>query len=145
LGETRIASDALKTVPAAEPEQPRPLTDKQRTRKLLFPTPELWRENVQERWDYRRQHNALAADADARGVLNYYNINRGPRAPWFEVEYGYNEMERKGICNVDVGSLTQLNRILDQVASDDAEEVRFRLATAPRYHCDVRAFHSKRK
>lgn len=131
-------------VPKAEPEQPRPLTDKQRTRKLLFPTPELWRAFVQERWDTRREYNALAADADARGVLNYYNINRGPRAPWYEIDYGYNEMEQKDICNVDIGSLTELNRMLDQIACDDAEEPRYGL-TNPRPHRDVRSFRSKRR
>ena len=64
-----------------------------------------------------RRLDELARDADERGVLNYYNINRGRRAPYFDrnhVEPAV-EMTKADICNVEFLNMGDLDSVLGDV------------------------------
>lgn len=61
------------------------------------------------------EFDALAADADARGVLNYYNINRGARAPYYERGDEPQEMSKADICNVEFISARDLDDVFDGI------------------------------
>lgn len=115
-----------------------------------------------------KEYNALVADADARGVLNYYNINRGPQIPYHERGWeGWQEMSKADRCNVDIGSLLELNivpkRLADRYSLGDVDpetmdvsadslaehqEATHRpipMALKTETHRDVRSFRSKRR
>ncbi len=128
-------------VPMVEPDAPKPLTDRQRHRKMVFPNPEDRREFLQWAWDARKEHNALAADADARGVLNYYNINRSPRLPYHDRGWeGAQEMEAKDIANVEFLQFGDLDGILGDLidvseAQHEMEDLNCRWNATPEKRC----------
>lgn len=60
-----------------------------------------------------RRLDALALDADERGVLNYYNINRGHNAPYHDRAHLEEfEMSKEDICNVEFLSMGALDAIM---------------------------------
>ena len=103
---------------AAEPEPElsyRDMTPEQRRRS-----------NIQCTWDDRKERNALAADADRRGVLNYYSINRTPRGQMKGIEFEEAEMLPRDIANVELLEFSAvddaLGMLIDAVESQHEME-----------------------
>ena len=108
---------------AAEPEEHK----MERSLFLPFGSPEWKKARIQEKWDMRRELRALEKDANARGVLNYYNVNGGMRMPYQDRGWdGFHDMQPEDIANVQflqMGELDDaLGMLIDAVESQHEME-----------------------
>ena len=84
------------------------------------------RSDIQCCWDARKERMARAADADSRGVLNYYSINRTPRGQMKGIEFEEAEMLPRDIANVELLEFSAvddaLGMLIDAVESQHEME-----------------------
>lgn len=80
---------------------------------------------IQSRWGARREHLALAADADARGVLNFYNMNRSPRSAWRHDPAPLHDMRKEDVANVEFLQMGEVDAVL--VMMIDATETQHQM------------------
>lgn len=62
------------------------------------------------------EYEALAASADSRGVLSYYNINRGTQPPYHDLDHFEQvEMGPDDVANVEFLGFGDLDAVLDDI------------------------------